>query len=134
MAKRLTFFLADDDPDDRLLLREALESIDPSIKIVEAEDGEQLLAILQTQMVPLDSLIILDINMPKMNGLETLANLRSIPELASVPAVMLSTSLNDDMIGFAKQLGAVNYFVKPSSASDLLALSRKFVLDQLISS
>lgn len=70
MVKRLTFYLADDDPYDRLLLTEAIKSIDSSIEIVEAENGQELLAILQSQMLPVNSLIILDMNMPKMNGLE----------------------------------------------------------------
>ena len=129
MNKSTTIFLADDDADDRFLLTEALKSIDPTIKVVERENGQELLAALLSQILPKKSLIILDMNMPKMNGLETLANLRGIPALASVPAVMLSTSGNSQMIEIAKQLGAIDYFVKPSTMDGLLDLSRKLIGD-----
>lgn len=129
MDKSTTIFLADDDADDRFLLTEAIRSIDPTIEVVERENGQELLAVLQSQILPEKSLIILDMNMPKMNGLETLANLRGIPALASVPAIMLSTSGNNQTIEIAKQLGALNYFVKPSTMDGLLDLSRRLIGD-----
>lgn len=89
---------------------EAIKAIDPSIEIVESENGQELLTVLQSQTVLERCLIILDMNMPKMNGLETLSNLRIIPRLASLPTVILSTSGNPDMIDFAKKLGALGYY------------------------
>lgn len=115
MRRTTTFFLADDDADDRLLMIEAIKTIDQSIEIVESENGQELLKTLQSQTVLDGCLIILDMNMPKMNGLETLSNLRIIPRLASLPTVMLSTSGNPDMIDFAKNLGALDYYIKPST-------------------
>jgi CheY-like chemotaxis protein len=70
--------------------------------------------------------------MPKMNGLETLANLRNVPRLASIPAVMLSTSGNPEMVAFAKQLGAINYFIKPSTMDGLLNLSRQLIFGEAV--
>lgn len=131
MAKSNTIYLADDDADDRYLLIEALTSIDPGIKIVETENGQELLAILQSNAVTDGSLIILDMNMPKMNGLETLAILLTLPSLASLRAIMLSTSSNPEMIQFAKQLGAEEYLIKPSTMDGLLDLSRKLILKNL---
>ncbi|MCF0040861.1 response regulator [Dyadobacter fanqingshengii] len=130
MFKNTTIYLADDDADDRLLLTDALKSIAPDLEIVETESGLDLLAILHAQIPPANSLIILDMNMPKMNGLETLANLRDIPTLASIPAVMLSTSGNANMIQFAKQLGAMHYFIKPSTMGGLLELSHKIIFGE----
>ena len=89
MRRCTTFFLADDDADDRLLIIEAIKAIDPTIQIVESENGEELLTVLQSQKMLDRCLIILDMNMPKMNGLETLSNLKIIPRLASLPTVML---------------------------------------------
>ncbi|WP_138485495.1 response regulator [Dyadobacter bucti] len=85
MSRSTTLFLTDDDADDRLLMIEAIKAIDQSIEIVESENGQELLAALQSQTVLDGCLIILDMNMPKMNGLETLSNLRTIPRLASLP-------------------------------------------------
>lgn len=131
MINWTTIYLADDDADDRLLLTEAIKTVDPDINIVETENGQELLTVLQSENLPVKSLIILDMNMPKMNGLETLANLRSVPFLASLPAVMLSTSGNAEMIEFAKQLGAIHYFIKPSTMDGLLDLSRKLIFGEV---
>jgi CheY-like chemotaxis protein len=128
MRRTTTFFLADDDADDRLLMIEAINAIDPTIEVVESENGQELLTVLQSQTVLDRCLIILDMNMPKMNGLETLSNLRVIPQLASVPTVMLSTSGNPDMIDFAKKLGALDYYIKPSTMDGLLNLCRQLIL------
>ena len=127
MRKSTTFFLADDDADDRLLMIEAVKAIDPSIEIVESENGQELLTVLESQTVFDRCLIILDMNMPKMNGLETLSNLRIIPRLASLPTVMLSTSGNPNMIDFAKKLGALDYYIKPSTMDGLVNLCRQLV-------
>jgi len=127
MIKATTFYSADDDADDRLLLTEAIKTIDPGIEIAEAENGLELLSILQSQTLLNRCLIIVDMNMPKMNGLETLANLRSNPRLASLPAIVLSTSGNAEMIQFAKQLGALHYYIKPTTMDGLLELSRQLV-------
>ena len=127
MGRITTFFLADDDVDDRLLMIEAIKTIDPSIEIVESENGHELLTVLQSQTVLDRCLIILDMNMPKMNGLETLSNLQIIPRLASLPTVILSTSGNPEMIDFAKKLGALDYYIKPSTMDDLLNLCRQLI-------
>lgn len=130
MTRSTTFFLTDDDADDRLLMIEAIKTIDPSIKIVESENGQELLRILQSQEILDRCLIILDMNMPKMNGLETLSNFRNIPRLASLPTIMLSTSGNPDMIDFAKRLGAVDYLIKPSTMDGLLKLSHQLIFGE----
>lgn len=130
MTRSTTFFLVDDDADDRLLMIEAIKIIDPSIQIVESENGQELLKILQSQTKLDRCLIILDMNMPKMNGLETLSNLRNIPRLAILPTIMLSTSGNPDMIDIAKKLGAIDYLIKPSTMDGLINLSRQLIFGE----
>ncbi|GGB96345.1 response regulator [Dyadobacter sediminis] len=127
MVKSKTLYLADDDYDDRMLLIDAIKSIDPSIEIIEAEDGKELLEILQSEVPTEESLIILDVNMPKMNGLETLARLRDIPDLAAIPAVMVSTSSKSELMESAKKLGAANYFLKPTKINELLQLAKQLI-------
>ncbi|WP_162242770.1 response regulator [Dyadobacter sp. Leaf189] len=70
---------------------------------MESKNGQELLTFLQSQTISDNCLIILDMNMPKMNGLETLSNLRIIPHLTSLPTVMLSISRNPDMIAFDRK-------------------------------
>ena len=127
MVKSKTIYLTDDDSDDRMLLIDAIKSIDPGIVIIEAEGGKELLDILQSEVPDQQSLVILDVNMPKMNGLETLARLRCIPHLAWLPTVMLSTSSNSELKETAKRLGALNYFQKPTQLTDLLNLAHQLI-------
>ena len=85
--------LADDDEDDRLFLTEALLKVDPAILIVQAESGVELVEIIEQEKFEGDpALIVLDMNMPRMNGLETLNELKSKPNIAKIPAIMLSTA------------------------------------------
>jgi len=128
MAKNKTLYLADDDPDDRMMLIDAIRSIDSDIVIIEAENGNELLEILQSEKHADPGLIILDVNMPKMNGLETLAKLRCLPQIMRVPTVMLSTSNNPQTRQEAKNLGALHYFFKPARIQDLMNLARQLVL------
>ncbi|MCF2502054.1 response regulator [Dyadobacter sp. CY107] len=131
MTRSTTFFLADDDADDRQLMIEAIKTIDPSIKIVESENGQELLNVLQSQAIFDRCLIILDMNMPKMNGLETLSKLRDIPHLASLPTIIVSTVGNPELIDFAKKLGAIDYLIKPSTMDGLINLSRQLVFGEV---
>jgi CheY-like chemotaxis protein len=72
-----TLCIADDDFEDRMLLIDAVKSLEADIEIIEAGDGFELLEILQSKKPSKQSLIILDMNMPKLNGLETLE--KSVP-------------------------------------------------------
>lgn len=88
--------LVDDDPDDLFLLTDAIKSIDPLCELVEAYDGDAALALLEElcnrQEVP--DLIVLDINMPIMDGRELLAHLKSRKPFNDIPVVVYTTSSN----------------------------------------
>lgn len=120
-----TLCIADDDFEDRMLLIDAVKSLEADIEIIEAGDGFELLEILQSKKPSKQSLIILDMNMPKLNGLETLEKIRSFTKLAFIPAVMLSTSNNRELIESAKKLGAKRYFTKPNTFDDLKKIARQ---------
>jgi len=84
----------DDDEDDLMILHEAFESIDPKYTIVEAFDGIDALAQLQAckQTGEFPCLIILDINMPRLDGKQTVIAIQSDPVLANIPIVVFTTS------------------------------------------
>lgn len=128
MHTKRTIYLADDDDDDRMLLTEAIKVIDTEMTIIEADNGAELLDILKNNNPGKQDLVILDINMYMMNGIETLAKLKDFPFMDNVPVVMLSTSKNSNMVAMARQLGVNEYFIKPTTFQGLLTLARQFAL------
>jgi CheY-like chemotaxis protein len=114
MSKRY-IYIADDDEDDRAILTEVILEVDPFVLVKVAEDGMQMMDILQTVSDPLPEVILLDINMPKKNGLDCLEEIRKHEgDLKEVPVIILSTSSDPANIEKAKELGASFYAVKPN--------------------
>lgn len=97
----------DDDKDDQEIFSEAVNKIDASIKCVVADDGfdaHSLLKNAPTSLTP--DYIFLDINMPRMNGLELLAILKKDDRLSRIPICMFSTSFSEEEIASINVLGA----------------------------
>src|SRR6186713_1099195 len=109
----LVFFLADDDEDDRMLFSEALMEINPSIKCIMAKNGEEALFLLSNGLFELPDYIFLDLNMPVMNGLKCLAEIKKSAQLKNIPVVVYSTSSKKEYEEESKKLGAMNFFIKP---------------------
>ncbi|WP_106792071.1 response regulator [Aquimarina sp. Aq78] len=108
----LTFLLIDDDEIERLKFARVLDKNNYPHKIVEAKNGEEALDILaQKEQQP--DIIFLDLNMPKMNGLEFLKELKSNATLQYIPVIILSTSNNHQDLKEAYKIGAAGYIVKP---------------------
>lgn len=95
--------------------------------VVEAEDGQQGLDIIERQRDI--ALVICDINMPGMNGIEMLTAVKADPKNATLPVVMLTTEGRADLIQKAKRIGAKGWVVKPFKVELLLAAIRKIVGD-----
>lgn len=123
--------VAEDNPDDALLLRRALDKdgIIARVKIV--ADGEEMLLYLQglgayanRSASPLPSLIILDLKMPRMSGLEVLQWINENPDVAVVPTIVLSASNLEKDVRAAYNLGANTYFVKPTTFEELVETMR----------
>ena len=131
MKSNKTVFVADDDPDDRSFISEAIHEEDTSIEIIEAEDGAELLDIIKQEDVPEPSLIVVDMNMPKMNGLETINAIKADPELSVIPAVMVSTSSDPALSRKAFQLGIADFFVKPYNFQGYREMARKLMFKYL---
>jgi CheY-like chemotaxis protein len=123
--------VAEDNPDDALLLRRALAKAGISARLKIVSDGEEMLLYLQAmgayadrQAYPMPSLIILDLKMPRKNGLEVLAWISENKQLAVVPTIVLSASNLENDVRNAYRLGANTYFVKPTTFEELVDTMR----------
>ncbi len=110
--------LAEDDSDDRLLFREAVSRASRKTLIQEAIDGEVALEML-TKSETIPDIVVLDINMPRLNGLDCLNMIRKNPRFIDIPVIILSTSRNKKDISDAQSAGATFYAIKPGSFKKL---------------
>lgn len=117
-----TVLTVDDSPSIRQMIKVVLEPAGHSV--VEAGDGAQGLA--KAQSSKLD-LVITDLNMPVMNGLELIRALRKLPSLVGIPIVFLTTESNDGVKQEAKSAGATGWITKPFKPEQLLAVVSKLV-------
>ena len=108
---------ADDDSDDCLLLQESIISNGLPADMVHVSNGLEAISYIEHTTGPLPSLVILDLNMPKMNGKETLRYLKTHPRYQNIPVIILSTSENKMEMDFCAARGALTYFVKPHNMS-----------------
>ena len=126
--------MADDDADDRMLVRDALADCGALAQIRFVDDGEALLAYLrraapfsQPGQAPRPSLILLDLNMPKKDGREALKEMKDDGALAQIPVVVFTTSTASADRERSYQLGANSVVVKPVSYAGLVTLMRALV-------
>ncbi len=112
-------FLAEDDEDDCEMFEEAIQIIDPTIQLTIFTDGEKIMEALRTGDAE-PCMIFLDLNMPRKSGAECVTEIRSIPDLAEVPVIILTTSSNDNDINKLRQDGANRFVVKPNRHSRLI--------------
>lgn len=112
--------LADDDQEDLELLSEAILQIEGSIKIHTVSNGSMVMDYLQKATdKELPSLIVLDYNMPNMNGAEVLDQLCNDSRYEKIPKIIWSTSNNSNYIKECLEKGATSYFVKPATHKNL---------------
>jgi CheY-like chemotaxis protein len=118
MNQPIRILLIDDDLDDKVLFIEALADIDETIDCEYYNNGEQALRWLTTTGI-LPDYIFLDLNMPKMNGIEVLKAIKSDRRISAIPVIIYSTSRNDLHQLEVKKMGAALYIIKPYSLADL---------------
>lgn len=112
--------------DDSLTVRQQVSQalVRGGFNVLEAGDGVEGLRQLDSQKV---ALVICDVNMPRMNGLEMIEQVRTRPQLAGLPIVMLTSEGQPALIERAKRAGAKGWIVKPFKAELLLAAVNKLV-------
>ncbi len=124
----ITILICDDDEDDRLLTQQALEDAHISNALRFVEDGEQCLDYLNQRgryagelgLAPRPGLILLDLNMPRMDGRDVLKAIKSDSNLKDIPVVVLSTSSLDEDVARSYQMGVNSFITKPVTFSGLV--------------
>ena len=123
-SEPITILLVDDDADCRLLVRDAISDCKVSNKVYEAQSGAQALDFLYQRGackgMPRPGLVYLDIEMPGMDGQETLRQIRSNPELREIPVVMMTGVSDEQQMKLAAANGANSYTIKPANAEQFL--------------
>ncbi|MDP6389927.1 MAG: response regulator [Alphaproteobacteria bacterium] len=130
-ATAITILIADDDPDDRLLIRDALEDSRLANDIDFVVDGEDLMDYLNRANgyeslngKSLPGLILLDLNMPKKDGREALKEIKASDSLKRIPVVVLTTSKAEEDIYRTYDLGVNSFIVKPVTFEKLVKVMR----------
>ncbi len=117
--KNLNVLLADDDADDCYFFKAALKEVAVSSQLAIVNDGEQLMSYLIENSEHLPTVLFLDINMPRKNGLECLKEIRQNKLFKELSVIMLSTSNSWDTINMLFKSGAHVYIHKPSDFAQL---------------
>lgn len=122
-CKAIHVLVADDDDDDQFIIKSAISEFNSDhIKVSSVYDGLQLMDFLNRKGVfaseSKPDLILLDINMPLMNGIQALKQIKTHKELRSIPVCMISTLRTEQQQRECKALGALDFFSKPNHIGD----------------
>ena len=118
----------EDDPDEEDFLKEIFGSLDPGCSLTFINNGKKLLAVLEKMAdAVLPRLIVLDYNMPELNGAEILKELKRNSRYNGIPKIIWSTSGSELYKKICLESGAKEYFIKPSSIKELENLARRIL-------
>lgn len=117
-GKELLIMLADDDQDDCLLFKDALEELPVLAQLTTVHSGEQLMKLLnKAQQLP--DMLFLDLNMPNKNGFACLEEIKENEKIKHFPVIILSTSFEQDVVTLLYKNGAQHYIRKPNNFTQL---------------
>jgi CheY-like chemotaxis protein len=138
-GKPITILMADDDADDRRLTKDAFDESRLANALRFVEDGEELFEYLRhtgrytnVTEAPRPGLILLDLNMPRLDGRAALRELKNDPDLRQIPVVVLTTSKADEDVYRSYDLGVNSYIVKPvtfEALVDILQTLEKYWIE-----
>ncbi len=128
--KRTVVIIAEDDPDDRLLIQDAIqEASQQPVDVFFVQDGAEMLDYLyhrgkyqKENSAPHPELVLLDLNMPKIGGMEVLGEIKRDPSLRTIPVVVLTTSREPAHVSRSFVLGGNGFVTKPDSYQQLVEL------------
>lgn len=126
-TKPVTIAIAEDDPDDRMMIQDAFRDCQIANPVDFLEDGEALMQYLRREGeygnllgTDLPGMILLDLNMPRKDGREALAEIKSDPDLRHIPVIVMTTSRSPDDVSVTYDIGANSYVAKPIHYEELL--------------
>jgi CheY-like chemotaxis protein len=126
--RSIDILMAEDDPEDQMLVREAFEEAHLGNKLWTVDDGIELMQFLRREReyadVPRPGLILLDLNMPRKDGREALREIKGHPEFKHIPVVVLTTSSSEEDIIASYDLGVSTYVRKPVTFDRLVDVVR----------
>ena len=132
--KKITILIADDDPDDRILIQTAFETNNINYTFKYVENGEELIDYLHLQnkfsnkeLNPRPNIIILDLNMPRKNGIEALKEIKTNPDLKKIPVIVLTTSNEEIDILESYNIGANSFICKPITFEELIQITSTII-------
>ena len=121
--------LADDDEDDRNLIKDACDEAGLTCALKFVEDGEKLLAFLRgegafadEECAPFRGIVLLDLNMPGMDGRQALREMKADPALKPIPVVVLTSSGSQEDVARTYEEGGSSFIIKPSTFEGLVEL------------
>lgn len=130
-AEKISILIADDDADDRELIKAAFDENSVQHHISFVENGEELLHYLKRNghyadetLHPFPQIILLDLNMPKKDGREALRELKSDLTLKSIPVIILTTSMEEKDVTNSYELGVNSFIIKPVTYAGLVEFTR----------
>lgn len=130
-GKSITILVADDDPDDRMMAKDALEESRLANDLRFVEDGEELLDYLyhrgrysDQKDAPRPGVILLDLNMPRKDGREALREIKADPDLRQIPILVLTTSKAEEDIYRTYDLGVNSFITKPVMFESLVEVMK----------
>jgi CheY-like chemotaxis protein len=128
MDRTVRILLADDDAEDRFILLESLRETGFAGTVDSVEDGVEAIKHLEGAVITgtLPVVILLDLNMPRLNGTETLRRIKKNPDFRYIPVIIFSTSVNEIEKEECLKLGAASYLTKPGSYAEALATAKYF--------
>jgi len=123
-----TLLLADDDSDDCIFFKDALDDLPVSVNLITVKDGVELMQTLSSNTQQLPDILFLDLNMPRKTGFECLSEIKENERLKHLPIVILSTSLDMKVVNSLHDMGAHYYIRKPGEFKQLKKLIHEAIL------
>jgi CheY-like chemotaxis protein len=125
MNDKSEVLIVEDNPGDAYLIKELLKDLKLDLSISIAGDGQEALRIFGDKQVGTFKLVILDLNLPKIDGFEVLTHMKASRKLADIPVVVMTGSLRREDRQRSLELGAVDYIIKPSTVEEMDTSERR---------
>jgi len=128
MQKPKPILLVEDDSVDAMTVKRAMRDLQVSHSVIHSINGEEAIKYLTSPDMEKPFVILLDLNMPKMNGIEFLKVVKAHPELKTIPVIVLTTSKERHDVLDSFELGASGYMVKPVDYSKFVEIFSRIVI------